>query len=159
MCLFRYTALFPTILKNNGDFWTKSHIRRLYVAAQSLCSSGEISKNPSWKLENVVSTIYKIVSNFVFSNCLQMRTYLQFCSLWMAYWLKKMTISVSVWKIHFPKIKPSSITLNQRSHYGVTLCVCQRLIIHTYLLQPIILQVTSLIFNCTKSIQYLTFNS
>ncbi len=34
---------------------------KFYV--QSQCSLGEISEKPSWKLENVVSTIYKTTSN------------------------------------------------------------------------------------------------
>ncbi len=39
--------------------------------AQTRCSLGEISEKPSWKLQNVVSTIYKTISNIntVFSNC------------------------------------------------------------------------------------------
>ncbi len=43
---------------------------------QSRCSLGEISEKPSCKLENVVSTIYKKISNInsVFTNCLQMRS-------------------------------------------------------------------------------------
>ncbi len=64
---------------------------------QTRCSLGEISEKSSWKLENVVSTIYKTISNIsiVFSNCLfTMDDVL----------VGKVTISASLKKIHFPKI-------------------------------------------------------
>ena len=48
--------------------------------AQTRCSLGEISEKPSWKLENMVSTIYKTISNIstVFSIAYKWDSYLQF---------------------------------------------------------------------------------
>ncbi len=73
-------SLIPPIFSNMWRFWYQklSHIQKALCVkfyAQSRCSLGEISENPAWKLENVVSTIYKTISNIniVFSNCLQMR--------------------------------------------------------------------------------------
>ncbi len=46
----------------------------MYIIVK-VCALGEISEKLSWKLENVVSTIYKTISNIniVFSNYLQIR--------------------------------------------------------------------------------------
>ena len=51
----------PNFFQTYGDFGTKSWVifRRLLCVkcyAQSRCRLGEISENPSWKLENVVPT-------------------------------------------------------------------------------------------------------
>ncbi len=61
--------------------------------AQTRCSLGEISKNPSWKLENMVSTISKTIS-------------MQICNFFtMAdVFLGKVTITASVKKSNFPNI-------------------------------------------------------
>ncbi len=72
---------------------------------QTRCSLGEISGKPSWKLENVVSTIYKTISNIsiVFSKLLTNEIHI--CNFFtMDDVLVKVTISASLKKIHFPKI-------------------------------------------------------
>ncbi len=76
------------------------------VSWQSRCSFGEINEKPSWKLENVVSNIYKTISNIniVFSNCLQIRYIFAIFSPWMIILVGKVAISASLKKIHFPKI-------------------------------------------------------
>ncbi len=58
------------------------------IYTQSRCSLEEISEKPSWKLENMASTIHKTISNIniVFSNCLQMRYIVAIFSPWMMFW-------------------------------------------------------------------------
>ena len=77
---------------------------KLYV--QTRCSLGEISEKPSCKLENVVSTIYKTISNtnIVFSNCVQMRYII--CNFFTIddVLVRKVTISTSLKKNNFSKI-------------------------------------------------------
>ena len=72
---------------------------------QSRCSSGEISEKPSWKLQNVVSTI-KTISNIntVFSNCFTNEIHI--CNFFTIdeVLVGKVTISASLKEIHFPKI-------------------------------------------------------
>ncbi len=73
---------------------------------QSRYSFGEISGKPAWKLINVVSTIYKTISNIniVFSNCLQTRYIFATFSPWMIILVGKVVISASLKKINFTKI-------------------------------------------------------
>ena len=78
--------------------------------AQSRCSLGEISKKPSWKLENLVSTIYKTISLqwwtfFFFPNCLQMRHKLCNFSPMDNLLAGKVTISASLKKIIFQRFR------------------------------------------------------
>ena len=69
-------------------------------------SFGVIREKPSWKLKNVVSTIYKTRSNIkiVSSNCLQMRCII-ICNFYTMdnVLVVKVTISASLKKIHFSK--------------------------------------------------------
>ncbi len=69
---------------------------------QGRYSFGEICEKPARKLINVVSTIYKTISNIniVFSNCLQMRYIFTMDDILVG----KVAISASLKKIHFPKI-------------------------------------------------------
>ena len=64
--------------------------------AQNRCSFGEISKKPSWILENVVSTIYiKLLINEIhIYNFFTIDDVL----------VGKLTISASLKNIHFPRI-------------------------------------------------------
>ncbi len=68
--------------------------------AQSRCSLEEISEKPSWKLENVVSTIYKIISNINI-------VYLHFFTTDDVL-LGKVTISASLKKIVFQRFRKIS---------------------------------------------------
>ncbi len=57
-------SLIPQLFLNIWRFWYQklSHIQKALCVkfyAQSWSSLGEINKKPLWKLENVVSTIYK----------------------------------------------------------------------------------------------------
>ena len=77
------------LFSNVGNFGTRSWVT-FWIAlcvkwqAQSLCSLWKISEKPSGKLENVVTTYYEIIMwhNTVFSNCMQRRYNLEFCSPW-----------------------------------------------------------------------------
>ncbi len=73
----------------------------------TLCSLGEIGEKPSRKLENVVSTILKTINNIniVFYYYFQRRYKFAIFSLWMDVLVRKVTISISLKKIHFPKFR------------------------------------------------------
>ena len=96
----------PTFFKHHGDFGTRSWVmfRRLYVwYAMKICKFRRNYEKLSWKLENVVTTIYKTISNIiiVFSYCLQMRyTYTFALTL-----VGKVTIAGNLRKIHFSKFQ------------------------------------------------------
>ncbi len=75
--------------------------------AQSLCSLGEISEKPSWKLENLVSTIYKTISNIPKHIFLKLLTnQIHICTFFTMdeVLVGKVTISANLKKINFPKI-------------------------------------------------------
>ena len=83
-------SLIPNFFSNIWRFGYQklSHIYKALCVkfyVQSQCSVGEINEKPSWKLENVVSTIYNTISNIniAFSNCLRMRYIIAFFSPWM----------------------------------------------------------------------------
>ncbi len=82
-CLFWSTASSPNFFQTYWNFGTKS-----WVIFRSRCSLGEISKKPSWKLENMVSPIYKTISyiNIVFSYYLPMTYIFAIFSPWVIYW-------------------------------------------------------------------------
>ncbi len=69
----------------------ESYLEGYMFHAQTLCSLGEISEQPSRKLENVVSTILKTINNIniVFYNYFQGRSKFAFFSPWMMYWFEK----------------------------------------------------------------------
>ncbi len=101
--MFRSTASSPNFFQPYWDFDPKSWIK-FYV--QSRCSLWEINKKPSWKWENLVSTIFKTISkiSIVFSNCLQNEVHI--CNFFTLddILVGKLTVSASLRKIHFPKI-------------------------------------------------------
>ena len=74
--------------------------------AHSRYSLGEISEKPSWKLENMVATIYKTISNIniVFLNLLTNQTHI--CNFFYHGWCFgiKSDHICQLKKIHFPKI-------------------------------------------------------
>ncbi len=89
-------SLIPQLFSNIQRFCYQklSHIQKAFCVkfyAQSRYSLGEIGEKPSWKLENVVSTIQKTISNIsiVFSNCLQMRYIFAIFSPWMMFQQEK----------------------------------------------------------------------
>ena len=93
-------SLIPNFFSpNKCRFWYQnlSHIKK------AICVKCQ-------NLENMVLTINKTISNIniVFSNCLQMRyilfLYLELSSPWMIISVRKVTISASLRKIHFPNI-------------------------------------------------------
>ena len=109
-CLFRSTTSSPPFHHNYfqayGDFITRSWaiFRRLYVwnCMRKVCILfGEISKKSYWKLANMVTTMYKTISNIniVFLNCLQVRYIFVIFSPWMIYWFEKWLYLPVSWEV------------------------------------------------------------
>ena len=74
---------------------------------QGLCSLGEISKKHTWKLENMVTIIYKTVSNTNIVSVLKLFAYGTQTCIFVTLddiLVEKVIISASLRKINFPTI-------------------------------------------------------